>query len=60
MSTDTSIGPDADKGGNDDAGNADGCGNKTLGDKATQQPPAGAEQPDPRRESDRGRPPGDH
>ena len=41
MSTETSIGPEFDKGGNDDPGNADGCGNKTLGDKATQQPPAG-------------------
>jgi hypothetical protein len=43
MSTNTSIGTDADRGGNDNPGNADGCGNKTLGDKATQQPPAGAE-----------------
>ena len=43
MSTNTSIGPDADRGGNDNAGNADGCGNKTLGDQATQQPPTGAE-----------------
>lgn len=43
MSTNTSIGPDADRGGNDNPGNADGCGNKTLGDKATQQPPSGAE-----------------
>lgn len=60
MSTDTSIGPDADKGGNDDPGNADGCGNKTLGDKATQQAPAGAEQPGPRPESDRAKQPGDH
>jgi hypothetical protein len=42
MSTQTSIGPDADRGGNEDHGNADGCGNKTLGDHATQQPPAGA------------------
>jgi hypothetical protein len=41
MSTETSIGPDAGRGGNDNPGNADGCGNKTLGDKATQQPPAG-------------------
>lgn len=29
------------RGDNDDPGNADGCGNKTLGDKSTQQPPAG-------------------
>ena len=42
MST-TSIGPEGATGGNDNPGNADGCGNKTLGDKATQQPPAGAE-----------------
>jgi hypothetical protein len=42
MSTDTSIGPEGMKGGNENPGNADGCGNKTLGDKATQQPPAGA------------------
>ena len=42
MSTETSIGPDAERGGNEDRGNADGCGNKTLGDKATQEPPAGA------------------
>lgn len=48
MSTDTSIGPEGARGGNDDPGNADGCGNKTLGDKSTQQPAAGAEQaPDP-------------
>jgi len=43
MSTDTSIGPEGPRGGNENQGNADGCGNKTLGDKATQQPPAGAE-----------------
>jgi hypothetical protein len=42
MSTDTSIGPEGDRGGNENHGNADGCGNKTLGDKATQQPPAGS------------------
>lgn len=42
MSTETSIGPEGQRGGNDDPGNADGCGNKTLGDKAAQQPPAGA------------------
>jgi hypothetical protein len=60
MSTDTSIGPESDKGGNEDPGNADGCGNKTLGDKATQQAPAGAEQPAPQRDAERGRQPGDH
>jgi hypothetical protein len=43
MSTDTSIGPDSDRGGNEDPGNADGCGNKTLGEHATQQPPTGAD-----------------
>jgi hypothetical protein len=44
MSTNTSIGPDATQGGNEDSGNADGCGNKTLGDRVRQQqePPAGA------------------
>jgi hypothetical protein len=42
MSTDTSIGPDGAGAGNENRGNADGCGNKTLGDKAQQQPPAGA------------------
>jgi hypothetical protein len=45
MSTNTSIGPGPARGGNDNPGNADGCGNKTLGDQATQQPPAGAEGP---------------
>jgi hypothetical protein len=43
MSTNTSIGPDAPGAGNEDHGNADGCGNKTLGDHAQQQPPAGAQ-----------------
>ena len=43
MSTNTSIGPDPLKGGNEDHGNADGCGNKTLGEHSVpQQPPAGA------------------
>lgn len=42
MNTQTSIGPEPDRGGNEDHGNADGCGNKTLGDHATQQPAAGA------------------
>lgn len=41
-STNTSIGPDSDRGGNESHGNADGCGNKTLGEQATQQAPAGA------------------
>jgi hypothetical protein len=39
----TSIGPSSDRGSNDDPGNADGCGNKTLGEHATQSPPTGAE-----------------
>ena len=42
MSTNTSIGPAGDRGGNDNPGNADGCGNKTLGEQAAQQPAAGA------------------
>lgn len=40
MSTNTSIGPDATRGGNEDHGNADGCGNKTLGEHAVPQQPA--------------------
>src|SRR5438128_1981615 len=44
MTTNTSIGPDEHKGGNESPGNADGCGNKTLGVGAdAQQPPAGAD-----------------
>jgi hypothetical protein len=43
MSTNTSIGPEGNRGGNEDHGNADGCGNKTLGDKSTEQPAAGAD-----------------
>ncbi len=43
MSTNTSIGPDAGRGGNDNPGNADGCGNKTLGSHAPQQPPTAAD-----------------
>ena len=42
MSNETSIGPQG-TGGNENPGNADGCGNKTLGEKAEQQAPAGAE-----------------
>lgn len=41
MST-TSIGPQPDQGGNESHGNADGMGNKTLGEQGTQEPPAGA------------------
>ena len=43
MSTETSIGPAGDRGANEDHGNADGCGNKTLGDHAVPQPPAGSD-----------------
>jgi hypothetical protein len=43
MSTNTSIGPDTDEGGNASPGNADGCGNKTLGERVKQQLPAGAD-----------------
>jgi hypothetical protein len=43
MNTETSIGPGANRGGNDSPGNADGCGNKTLGERAPQQAPAGAD-----------------
>ena len=64
MSTNTSIGPDAEGAGNEDHGNADGCGNKTLGENAKQQVPAGAQdvvdQQDPERETPRGKLPGDH
>ena len=48
MST-TSIGPGPDKGGNEDTGNADGRGNKTLGEHEMPEPEAGREpirQPD--------------
>jgi hypothetical protein len=46
MSTNTSIGPDPASGGNEDHGNADGCGNKTLGEHAVpQEPAAGADAP---------------
>jgi hypothetical protein len=44
MSTETSIGPRPDRGGNEDHGNADGLGNKTLGEHAEQQAPAGADE----------------
>ena len=64
MSTNTSIGPDAEGAGNEDHGHADGCGNKTLGVNAKQQGPAGAQdvvdQQDPERETPRGKLPGDH
>jgi len=43
MSTNTSIGSEPDRGSNDNPGNADGCGNKTLGSHATQSPPTGSD-----------------
>jgi hypothetical protein len=44
MSTNTSIGPGAARGGNEDHGNADGRGNKTLGEHAVpEEPAAGAD-----------------
>ena len=43
MSTETSIGPEGNRGNNEDVGNADGCGNKTLGTHATDQPPTAAD-----------------
>ena len=43
MNTATSIGPQGDSGGNEDHGNADGRGNKTLGEHASGQPPSGAD-----------------
>ena len=46
MSTDTSIGPDDDLGGNQNHGNADGLGNKTLGEHAMPEPEAGAQAAD--------------
>jgi hypothetical protein len=48
MSTsDTSIGDGPDRGGNEPHGNADGRGNKTLGEQSSQVPPAGNELLDP-------------
>jgi hypothetical protein len=41
MSTNTSIGPGTGQDGNEGHGNADGCGNKTLGDRAAPDVPAG-------------------
>lgn len=41
MSTNTSIGPGPDRGGNQDQGNADGLGNKTLGEHDMPEPEAG-------------------
>jgi hypothetical protein len=41
MSTETSIGPGPNRGGNEDEGNADGRGNKTLGEHAMPEPEMG-------------------
>ena len=43
MSTATSIGPGPQQGGNEDHGNADHMGNKTLGDHDMPEPEAGGE-----------------
>ena len=43
MSTATSIGPGPQQGGNEDHGNADRMGNKTLGDHDMPEPEAGGE-----------------
>lgn len=41
MDTNTSIGPGPDQGGNQDQGNADGLGNKTLGEHGMPEPEEG-------------------
>ena len=41
MATQTSIGPGSQRGGNEDHGNADGRGNKTLGEQGMPEPEAG-------------------
>jgi hypothetical protein len=41
MSTETSIGPGPNGGGNEDHGNADGLGNKTLGEHGLPEPEVG-------------------
>ena len=43
MSNNTSIGPGPQRGGNEDHGNADGLGNKTLGEHAMPEPETGNE-----------------
>jgi hypothetical protein len=45
--TETSIGPGALRGGNEDAGNADGCGNKTLGEHGMPEPEAAGDDGSP-------------
>ncbi|MBA2673991.1 hypothetical protein [Ramlibacter sp.] len=41
MTSNTSIGPGPQGGGNEDHGNADGLGNKTLGEHAMPEPEVG-------------------
>ena len=43
MNSETSIGPGPGRGGNEDPGNADGLGNKTLGEHAMPEPEAGSD-----------------
>jgi hypothetical protein len=43
MNSSTSIGPGPQHGGNQDEGNADGRGNKTLGEHSMPEPEAGSE-----------------
>lgn len=43
MTSSTSIGPGPEHGGNQDEGNADGLGNKTLGEHSMPEPEAGSE-----------------
>ena len=59
MSTETSIGPEGGRGGNEDHGNADGCGNKTLGEHASGQPPATEQAPARQQEAEPGKTPGE-
>jgi hypothetical protein len=47
MNGTTSIGPGPDKGGNQDQGNADGRGNKTLGEHDMPEPEVGRPEPMP-------------
>ena len=44
MNSNTSIGPGPGKGGNEDTGNADGRGNKTLGEHEMPEPEKGVEE----------------
>jgi hypothetical protein len=57
MATGTSIGPGPERGGNEDQGNADGRGNKTLGEHDMPEPEAGAPRPGPVGSEEEGRQP---